>query len=337
MNMDRRDILKLGTAAAISGCASGPRAGVPAAGPMSDSEVEDALADLDRTLASLASTPARPDLYAKVLHPGEQATLPPLDGPRTEEANGLLKRMFAALHIAATFRELPAEVQAREDTQRRMWRAMPLLDGAVTDMAGYMSSLSSKDRRKIQAEINRDPDLVMNIVGTLDEQAAHVGVPLRRRAQLRTAGANVAWRMSKQGVDVLVGEMLGKVERVSERLARDEETRRAMAAKIAQAELFGPKDDPTAHLILSAQITATAHARREGRVSTVLTVGGVLFGVGAVLGIGGALLLSGGEFAGAFVLTFAVIFGVAGLVMLLVGAILAASVAGDDVASDDAK
>lgn len=337
--MDRRELLKLGAAAALSGCATTPRAFPPGAnGVMSDAEVEATLAQLDRTIAKLAAAPPQPELFLGAMRNSGRAaaTLPPLDAPKVAEAHNLLQRTFAALHIASTFRDLPPEVQARPENQRRMWRAMPVLDSSMVDLSDYLSSLSREERRGIQREIDKDPSLVMDIVGTLDEQAALAGVPARQRMQLRTGGAHVSWRMAHQSVDALLCEVTDKVERVKERHAQDEELRRAIAARIAEAELFdAPSQDASAHLMLSAAVSPSLHDDRERRANIVLGTGGAILGVGAILGIAGAVVLSGGDIGGAFAITFAVIFGLAGLIVLLVGAVMKANADADDVDGEE--
>ena len=335
--MDRRELLKLGAAAALSGCATAPRAVSPGAtGILSEADIEATLTQLDLTIAKLAAVPPQPEIFLHSIQGGGKVAppLPALDAPRTAEGHNLLQRTFAALHIATTFRELPPEVQAREDNQRRMWRAMPLLDSAMLDLADYLAGLSREERRRLQREIDRDPKLVMDIVGTLDEQAAHVGVPARQRAQLRAAGAQVSWRVAHQSVDALLGEMTDKVERVKERHGRDEELRRAIAAKVAEAQLFGaPTADATTHLMLAADVSAASHRIRDRRANGVLGAGGILLGIGAGLGIAGGVMVgsSGAAIGGLFVLTFAVLFGVTAIVLLIVGAILKAIAATDDV------
>jgi hypothetical protein len=415
--MDRRDILKATAGLALAGC--GTTRGIAASAPSgswSDAEVARTLADLDSTIEKLSEVPPQPELYLEaVVGRSSRPTLPPLDQVDVERAHNLVQRTFAALHISATFHDLPKDVQARSDTQRRMWRAVPLLDSAVVDLADYLGSMSAADRRKIQAEIDRDPNLVMDVAGALDDQAARVGVPTRRRAQLRSTAAHVSWRMAHQSVGALLDDVLGKVERVRERHARDEELRRAIAAKVLEAELFGPPGDASTRLmsgeanaapppmppsdalylisgeILQGTIVAespsgwtivlvdgstrfveanqvaelqrrgaggepaaqpridhghgdtggtvspTEHARRVRRADIFLGVGGGLLLTGGFVAGGGAAVMSSGNIAGAFVVTAGAVLGVTGLVLLIIGIVMAANAANDVVAGSPSE
>jgi len=321
--MERRDILKLGAAAALTGCATsrGPTAfrAVPPPPVWSPGEVDEALADMDATLAKLAAAKPRPDLF------GVPTTL---DNARVARGHDLTMRTLAAMHVAATFRELPADVQQRPDVQRRMWNALPFLDDAMLDMSEYLSSLAPSERRAVQQQLRKDPSLGMQIVGKLDEHAASAGVPNRRRAQMRAIATHATWRITRQSVDALVDDTLSKVQRVRERHGRDEQLQRAVGAKVAEAELFGAQGP--SHLVFSTAIS-DPHHRKPHRSAKVLGVGGILLGVGAVFGgLGAALVVSdhntsGAWFAGAISITVGSLLGLAGIIVLIVGAAMAAN------------
>jgi hypothetical protein len=338
--MDRRDILKATAGLALSGCATSHSPSPRPTGPLAtNDDVAQTLADVDSTIAKLSAVAPHPELYVQAVA-GRPRTLPSLEELDVARAHNLMQRTFAALHISATFRDLPPDVQQREETQRRMWRAMPLLDGAMIDLSDYLETLSASDRRRIQAEIDKDPNLVMDIAGTLDDQAAAVGVPMRRRLQLRTAASHVSWRMTHQSVSALLDDVLGKVHRVRERHARDEELRRAIAAKVLEAELFAPPGDVTSRLTSANVygdeefISPQKHAARVRKAEIVLGVGGGLLLTGGIVAvIGGVTLSGGGGIGGAVAITVGAILGVAGLITLIVGLVLAVN-AGDDKVSD---
>jgi len=229
--MDRRDILKLGAATALTGCASARAVSfraIPAPPAMSSTEVDGVLADLDATLDNMAKSSFTPDHLAH---------LDTLDARRVARGHDLTMRTLAAMHVAATFRELPPEAQTRPDVQQRMWGLLPALDNTMLDMADYLGSLGSAEKRELQERLRRKPSLAMDAIGVLDEHASGVGVSGRRRAQMRAIAAHASWRMTRQSVDALLGETLDKVERVKERHGRDEQVQRAIVAKVAEAQL----------------------------------------------------------------------------------------------------
>jgi hypothetical protein len=326
-HMERRDLLKLGAATALAGCATSKPsalAAVPPAPAWTPEEVELALADMDATLDKLAA--AKPRLEAF----GAPRTL---DARRVAQGHDLTVRTLAAMHISASFRELPAAVQAREDVQRRMWSALPFIDDAMLDMNDYVASLTPAERRSIQDKLREQPSLAMDTIGTLDEQAAAAGVPMRRRLQMRTIAARTSWRMTRQSVNAVLDDTLDKVRRVRERHGRNEQLQRAIAAKVAEAELFGA---PRSHLVFAAGVPEPRHRSHPG--STVMIVGGVLLGVGIVSAGVGALMLTSGDsgvdIGGAIAITIGAGLGLAGIITLIVGAVISANAKPDSNAEE---
>ena len=80
--MDRREVLKLSAAVALSGCGAGAGGSIASppgsSGGMSDAEVKETLAQLDLTIAKLAALPPQPELYLHTVRFG--ANSPPPSG-----------------------------------------------------------------------------------------------------------------------------------------------------------------------------------------------------------------------------------------------------------------
>lgn len=287
---------------------------------MTPDEVDVTLAELDATLARMRSSTPNADVLL-----GARVD----DSVQMQRGHALVMKTFSSMHIAATFRELPPEVQSRPDVQERMWRAIPDMDEAVLSLTDVMRKLTPAERKSLQKKIKSDPELGMKIVEKLDDQAKSAGIGMKRRSQMRAAAAHVTWRMANQSVDALLDECIDKTQRVIERNGRDAEVQRAAAAKLTELGLFGPKEGAgsAAHLTLATSVvTQSSHPGR-----TVLIVGGTLFGIGAILaGAGGIMIAATGEIGGAFLITLGAIMGLAGLICLIIGAIQAASAPASD-------
>lgn len=331
--MERRDVLKLGAAAALTGCAVPATTfrAVPPPPAWTPETIADALADLDATLDKMAALKPRPELFV-----GERT----LDAKRAARGHDLVVRTLAAMHVAATLRELPPEVQAREEVQRKVWQSLPMIDAAMLDMNDYVTQLTPADRRAIQEQLRNDPSAGMNAIGKLDEHAAAAGVSNRRRMQMRAIATHLSWRMTKQSVDATLEDTLDKVRRISERHGRDEETRRLIAAKVAEAELFGAHANHPAHAIFSVGVPD--NEERSRRASHTLGVGAVLLGIGAVTaGVGTGLVVGfnsgndGGAFAaGLVMITIGAALGLAGIITLIVGAVMSVNASQSSTAEE---
>jgi len=324
--MDRRDVLKVGAAAALAGCAAETsRPAVPP--PMTPSEVDGVLAELDATLGRMRAGAPNPEVLLGA------AT----DSLQMQRGHELVVKTFASMHLAATFRELPTDVQARPDVQERMWRAMPEMDDAMLSLTEVMQKLTPAERKALQQRLKDDPELGMRVVEKLDEQAKSVGVNAKRRTQMRAAAAHATWRMTHQSVDSLLDECIDKTRRVVERNGRDAEMQRAVAAKLTELGLFGPPEGAggAAHLTLASAVGGGAQPAH--RASKVLLVGGILLGVGVLVGGGGGLLVATGTFAGVLLITAGALLGLAALIVLIVGAVMAASEPSDPADPEEAK
>ena len=332
--MDRRDILKLGAAGALTGCAPSARISfrVPPPPQMSPEDVERTLAELDATLEKMSASRVAPELMTTA---GVARTI---DAAQTARGHDLTMRTLAAMHVAATFNELPETARKRDDVQRRMLRAVPLMDGAMLDMADYVGSIGPVERRALQEGLRKRPSLGMDAIGVLDEHAASMGIPTRRRMQMRTIAAHASWRMTRQSVDAMLGDTLEKVRRTRERHPPDERVARAVSAQIAEADLFDRREG-RAHVLFATGVPG----ERRHRGDAVLLTGGILLGVGAAAGIAGAVIVSlpssadmaNGWIGGAVLITVGALLGLAGIICLIVGAVLKANDDGNAAADDD--
>lgn len=234
--IDRRDALlgALGLShIALDGCV---KHDVPPAAPgLAPAELEQKLADMDRVLLTLGSAKPSPETFGVVGAPRA----------KVEAAHEVITRAMRTMHVMGTLGELPPESQAHESVQRRVWRALPEVHETTMMIVDHLDQMSPEERKKIDERIKQDPDLTMRVVETMDENAQRLGISGTQRAKMRAAAAHLAWRLKNQGTGALVEDLVGKVDRVIARQGSDAELQRKVAARVAQAQLFGaPQDQP---------------------------------------------------------------------------------------------
>jgi hypothetical protein len=194
----------------------------------------DVLAKMDVVLRAVRTSkpdPARFDVAEK-------------DPAKIAAAHDLVAKSLGAMHTMATFGALSQESQQHPDVQRRMWAALPDVHEATMGMTDQLDSVTAEERRKIDERLRKDPDLPMRIIERIDEQAKQSDIPHAQRLRMRTIATHLAWRLKTQGSGALIDELVGKVDRVIARHGADAELQRAVAAKVAEAQLFGFPTEP---------------------------------------------------------------------------------------------
>jgi hypothetical protein len=228
MGIGRREALGLGIAATLEGCAR--QATPPAAIPLEARELGRTLDDLDRTVATIRARKPDPKRF----------------GIREDETSGhdLIAKSLATMSVVATFRELPEETRIHPEVQRRMWRALPDIADSTLETADFLDGLTTEQRKRIDERLARDANFPMRILEKLDEDAGAHDIPASHRARLRTLGAHVTWKLKNQGATAVIEEIVSKMNRIQAHRGVDIEIERAVAAKVAEARLFGMPTDP---------------------------------------------------------------------------------------------
>lgn len=351
--MDRRDLLKFGALAGVSG--SGCASLLHNPGALGASEMNDFLGALDGALAKVLQgrpfdaffpTNPSPQLAARIRHGDE-----------------LTRKTLRSLLMVGTVGELTPEQQAHEGVQQRLRGSMGEFDDAMFGMNELLEDAPAADRAVVSKALRDDPELGMRVMGTIDQEAATMGVSLKQRTKLRAIAAHACARL-RQGPDVAIAEYTGKARRVAARHGLHAEFQRRAAASIGssllwqqngaiQAALGGTEElsgrgasEPIAESspvqCTSSDQCATGFSCQnyrelgngkwsagecvpESRARTkaspvLLTVGGVLLGLGGL----GALIV-GGAGQGLVALTIGAVLGVLGLIFLIVGLIVSAN------------
>ncbi|MFO0599783.1 MAG: hypothetical protein U0228_31030 [Myxococcaceae bacterium] len=325
--MDRRDVLKLGAVASLSGSSCAALLSNP--GAVTGSDLPGFLQALDESMGKVANG----DFFAKLLGPNPSAAV-------TEKARAseeLTKKTMRSLLLVGTLSELPQEQLAHEDVQRRLQDSMGEFDDAMFGMARMLENLSDTERADLGRTLRENPDLGMRIMGDVDQEAAAFGVSMKQRVKLRTVSMEATTRL-KNSTDLTISDCVAKMQKIGVRHGALAEAERGASAAIAQQLLWQadssggalsppPPPPPTPAAEPTNEPPPVGEApeqKRRMRAShVVLTAGGIALGLGlAIFGIGYAAGGSAGILLG---VTFGVLFGVIGLITLLVGLILLAA------------
>lgn len=330
--MERRDFLKVGViggagtaAAGTLGCAGTTGAAASPIAVMSPEEMDRFLARLDGGLASLKNGNSSPIT----------SMFPKLDAtdPKHQKQDKLVRKTLRSLLLVGSFNDLPEEGRAHPGMQARMWNGMGEMDEAMLGMTSELEALTPTERADIGLRMRKDSGLGMRIVEAIDEDAAKAGISMERRLHLRSIAVEACARM-RQSTPLLIDEYVTKVNKVAARPATAAEFERRLVAQMGEEAVFQLRERTEAHArrwnVASTGATTNDGAAPQGppaanphqRSNTVLTVGGILLGVGLLALAIGAIFASGG---GVFVMTVGALLGIAGLITLIVGAVIRAT------------
>ena len=179
-------------------------------------------ADMNRFLAKLDGHLGRsrnkqhlprllPDLGARLAsQPGSFSAADREDLVRGE---ALYQKTIRSLLLVGSMRDLPLQAQVHPGMQARVWGGLPEMSDALTGTTDYLNQMSGAERIDLARALREEPDLVMRTVGAIDEQAAYVGIPHKRRSHLREMAKHVAWRFQHQGANAVIDEYSDRIEK----------------------------------------------------------------------------------------------------------------------------
>ena len=349
--MKRRDFLigATGTlAAGATGCASFRELIAPSWPNIMPAEMNDHLTRLDGAMNRIA------------LNPGSGHFMSTFERrPPSQKEARIFRQGMRSLLLVGNFGDLSLEGQVHPGVQKRLKYSAPEMDSAVLGLMDRMASLSPTARADIKSALRKDPGLADRVLETIDLEAAAVGVPMRRRLQLRTMGNNIVTRL-KHSSDMLINEYVTKCQKVASQSGSIAEMQRLLAAhmgtkalmaRIRQAEAatqrwqkLGVEEIPIGYQLLQDEGVERTEAnddpakskeRSDGWYRTglkMLGIGAAITGVGWILiGIGGGLDVGlDGDGDSSPVAAVGVVLGVTvgpltvltGLITLLIGAII---------------
>lgn len=299
--MQRRDFLALCTAPAVAagsgtnafGASFGLAPSFPLAPPP---DMEAYLARVDAGLERIGRWPPAVGGAASAGDPDSAAAL----------ARGSVQAIF----LTGMLGDLPVDRQLDPGMQERIFRSMPLFDDVTDGMSGFLASRTRQDFDHVQAVL-REPGASGRLIAALDAEAELTGVSAPRRAQTRQLLQQVTWRLANQPPALLVGECLGKVEKVTATDVQSEARQRHLAARVGEKAFWTLQEraaPPTGGGTTPAQ--GTKGGRRGAKT----------LGIGLILFVAGAAAVAASESDA--VVGVGLVAGTVGVVMILVGLVM---------------
>lgn len=183
--MDRRDLLKFGAVAGVSGSGCASLLSNPAA--VGAADMGGFLAALDGALEKIL--PQRSfDAFLPRQHGPELAA-------RARYGEDLTRKTLRSLLLVGTLGELPPEQIVHEGVQQRLRGSMGEFDDAMFGMTDMLEGLGPTERASVSKALRDDPELGMRIMGTFDQEAAAMGISFRQRTKLRSISAQACARL----------------------------------------------------------------------------------------------------------------------------------------------
>lgn len=331
--VDRRDFLKtstlVGMSAGAAACAGRNEGLLVVPGEaLSVQNMEAYLARLDQSMhmISTGESPV-PKLFPTGTFDKSDSVI--------RKGDELLRKNLRSLLLVGSFKDLPEEGRAYPGMQDRIWDSMTEMDDAMRGMHNAIKDLTPTERVEISRALRADPDLGMRILGAIDEEAGKVGVAMERRMHLRALGTQACSRL-KQSSSLFIDEYIAKTEKIIARPVDAEDVQRRLIATLGESEFFALRDRHENYMARwrmaqSAPVSTDGsrtldpqQAAKKQRGETLLTVGGVLLGLGILVFAVAALAITFQEIAGLFVATAGAALAVSGLVILIVGAAIRA-------------
>jgi hypothetical protein len=338
--MDRRDVLKLGAVASLSGT-TGCAALLGNPGQVSSNEMDGFLSELDGALTGISNGRFF-DQFLEAKPSAEQAE-------RIRKGEDLAKKTMRSLLLIGTMQELPPEQLAHEGVQKRLRESMGEFDDAMFGMSSILEGMSTTERADIAQALRDDPALGMRVMGAVDQEAANFGVSLKQRTRLRTLSTHVCGRL-RQSPELTMTEYTGKMQKLGARYGALSEAQRTAAASLGASmiwqsegqatggspELSAPPPPPVDEQRIDQSPPPQQQPQQQGVPYTpkkadkshshpstgLLTAGGIALGLGlTVFGLG-FVGQGGWLFLG---VTFGVLLGLAGLICLIIGFVFLAT------------
>ena len=225
--MKRRGFLSTtfagGLAVTGTACATG-RSGAATDVPLSEDELAETLARIDRVMDRMSHDEAAQWHLAKRGHERGRATQAAIhDGE-------LLRASMRSAFLVSSVAELP---EANHRDSRVLERLRGIADEA--DFAGlgtlaHLEHLDADELAALDREFAAADRPGMTLAEEIDELSEQLGVPSRRRLHLRRMAKHLDWRLERERFSDVVSDCVGRVDRLLDSLARSVEESTASLA-----------------------------------------------------------------------------------------------------------
>jgi hypothetical protein len=119
------------------------------------------------------------------------------------------------LLLVGNFSDLSLKGQVHPGMQKRLLYSAPEINSSLSEMTNSIRSMSMEDKSDIQRALYEEPDLGDRIMESLDLEARAVGVPVRRRKQMKRMGNRIIKRL-KHSPDMLINEYITKYDKLTD-------------------------------------------------------------------------------------------------------------------------
>jgi len=309
--MERREFMNVGAAGASAFMILGGAAWATAPTSPGDGARTTAVPDMDQYLARMDSG------LDSIASWSPSSACPEFAGDR-QGADELGRKALKTLYVTAMFADLPESARRHPGVQERVLKALPEMDEATSSVADYLGSRTPEQLERAQRALRDSRNPAMEMLESLDEQAARAGVSTSRRIQTRRIMTEAAWRLRNQPPALVIRETLDKVDKVS---ASDVslEARRDLVAARAGEKLFWNQQQRQAGVGPGGSAgDSTGTAERHAR-GTLAGRGAKTMGIGILVGGVAAAGTAAGAFPLVFVVTVGALMFLIGLIMLLIG------------------
>lgn len=223
--MKRRDFLIGGigaVATGTTGCAGIRQVISPSWPNVTPAEMDGFLVDLDSAMNRITENPA-----------GERFLSELQQRPSREQDAQLLRQGMRTLLLAGNFGDLSVAGQVHPGVQQRLQYSASEIDSTTLGLMDHLQSLSPAARANMQSALRQDAKLGDRVLEAIDLEASSVGVPIRRRLQLRTMGKHIIGRLQHSS-DMFIDEYVTKSQKILSQPGSAAETQRLMAAHMGE-------------------------------------------------------------------------------------------------------
>ena len=223
--MKRRDFLMGGIGAwatGTTGCAGIRQVISPSWPNVTPAEMDGFLVDLDGAMNRITENPA-----------GERFLSELQQRPSREQDARLLRQGTRTLLLAGNFGDLSVAGQVHPGVQQRLHYSASEMNSTTLGVMDHLQSLSPAARANMQSALRRDAGLGDRVLEAIDLEASSVGVPVRRRLQLRAMGKHIIGRLQHSS-DVFIDEYVTKSQKILSQPGSVAETQRLMAAHMGE-------------------------------------------------------------------------------------------------------
>ena len=223
--MKRRDFLMGGIGAwatGTTGCAGIRQIIAPSWPNVTPAEMDGFLVDLDGAMNRITENPA-----------GERFLSELQQRPSREQDARLLRQGMRTLLLAGNFGDLSVAGQVHPGVQQRLQYSASEMDSTILGVMDHLQSLSPAARANMQSALRQDAGLGDRVLEAIDLEVSSVGVPVRRRLQLRAMGKHIIGRLQHSS-DMFIDEYVTKSQKVLAQPGSVAETQRLMAAHMGE-------------------------------------------------------------------------------------------------------